>query len=60
MYQFHYAYVLKTFNGVKLLFTDTDSLVMKSKMVMFMISVLKTNTCLISVDIVKIQFIMIV
>ena len=27
MYQFHYDYVLKTFNNVKLLFTDTDSLV---------------------------------
>ena len=27
MYQFHYDYVLKTFNDVKLLFTDTDSLV---------------------------------
>ena len=26
MYQFHYDYVLKTFNDVKLLFTDTDSL----------------------------------
>ena len=27
MYQFHYEYVLNTFNNVKLLFTDTDSLV---------------------------------
>ena len=27
MYQFHYDYVLKTFNDVKLFFTDTDSLV---------------------------------
>ena len=27
MYQFHYDYVLKTFGNVKLLFTDTDSLV---------------------------------
>ena len=27
MYQYHYDYVLKTFNDVKLLFTDTDSLV---------------------------------
>ena len=26
-YKFHYDYVLKTFNAVKLLFTDTDSLV---------------------------------
>ena len=27
MYQYHYDYVLKTFDNVKLLFTDTDSLV---------------------------------
>ena len=27
IYQFHYDYVLKTFDNVKLLFTDTDSLV---------------------------------
>ena len=27
MYQFHYDYVLKTFNNVKLLFTDTDSFI---------------------------------
>ena len=27
MYHSHYYYVLKTFNDVKLLFTDTDSLV---------------------------------
>ena len=27
MYKFHYDYDLKTFNNVKLLFTDTDSLV---------------------------------
>ena len=27
MYQFHYDYILKTFNNKKLLFTDTDSLV---------------------------------
>ena len=27
MYQFHYDYVLKTFNDIKFLFTDTDSLV---------------------------------
>ena len=29
MYQFHYDYVLKAFNGAELLFTDTDSLVYK-------------------------------
>ena len=27
VYQYHYDYVLKTFDNVKLLFTDTDSLV---------------------------------
>ena len=27
MYKFHYDYVLNTFNGAKLLFTDTDKLV---------------------------------
>ena len=31
MYQFHYDYVLKTFDNVKLLFTDTDSLVYEVK-----------------------------
>ena len=31
MYQFHYDYVLKAFNDVKLLFTDTESLVYKIK-----------------------------
>ena len=31
MYQFHYNYVLKTFDNVKLLFTDTDSLVYEIK-----------------------------
>ena len=31
MYQFHYDYVLKTFDSVKLLFTDTDSLVYEIK-----------------------------
>ena len=31
MYQFHYDYVLKTLDDVKLLFTDTDSLVNEIK-----------------------------
>ena len=31
MYQFHYNYVLKTFDHVKLLFTDTDGLVYEIK-----------------------------
>ena len=31
MYQFHYNYVLKTFDNARLLFTDTDSLVYEIK-----------------------------
>ena len=31
MYQFHYDYVLKTFDNVKLLFTEKDSLVYEIK-----------------------------
>ena len=31
MYQFHYDYVIKTFDNVKLSFTDTDSLVYEIK-----------------------------
>ena len=31
IYQFHYDYVLKTFDDIKLLFTDTDSLVYEIK-----------------------------
>ena len=31
MYQFYYDYVIKTFDNVKLLFTDTDSLVYEIK-----------------------------
>ena len=31
MYQFHYDYVLKTFNNAKFLFTDTDNLVYEIK-----------------------------
>ena len=31
MYQLHYDYVLKTFDNVKLLFTDTDSLLYEIK-----------------------------
>ena len=31
MYEFHYYCVLKTFNNVKLLFIDTDSLVYEIK-----------------------------
>ena len=31
MYEFHYDYILKIFNDVKLLFTDTGSLVYEIK-----------------------------
>ena len=31
MYQFHYNYVLKTFDNVKLMLTDTDSFVYEIK-----------------------------
>ena len=31
MYHFHYDYVIKTFDNLKLLFTDTDSLVYETK-----------------------------
>ena len=31
MYQFHYDYVIKTFDNVKLLFIDTDSSVYEIK-----------------------------
>ena len=54
MYKFHYDYVLKTFDKFKLLFADTDSLVYEIK------GVLKKNTCLILVNIVKILFIMMI
>ena len=60
MYQSHYDYVLKTFDNVKLLFTDTDSLVYEIKMEMFMNSVLKIKNCLILVDILKIPFILMI
>ena len=56
MYQFHYDYVLKTFNEAKL-FTDTGSLVYEINVY---ISLLKTSTYLISVDIQKILLIMMV
>ena len=60
MYKFHYDYVLKTFNDLKLLFTDTDSLVMKLRVVIFMNSVLRINTCLILADIEEILCIMMI
>ena len=60
MYQFHYDYVRKTFDNVKLLFTDTDSLVYEKKMEMFMISALKIKNYLILVDMIKIVFIMMI
>ena len=60
MYQYHYDYVLKTFDDIKLLFTDTDSLVDEIKNVMFMNSVLKIKNCLILVDMIKIVFILMI
>ena len=60
MYQYHYDYVLKTFDDIKLLFTDTDSLVDEIKNVMFMNSVLKIKNCLILVDVIKIVFILMI
>ena len=54
MYQFHYDWTLKTFKGVNLLFTDTDSLIYEIRVEMFMIFVIKISTCLVSVDIPKI------
>ena len=61
MYQFHYNYVLKTFNDVKLLFTDTDSLVYEIRGGnVYEQCLIDINTCLILVDIVKIPFIMMI
>ena len=56
MYQFHYDYVLKTFDNIKLLFTDTDSLVYEIKYG----NVLKISTYLTLVDIQKILYIMMI
>ena len=59
MYQFHYDYVLKTSQIVKLL-TDPDSLVYEIKNGIAYNQCFKVNTYFISVDIQKILFIMIV
>ena len=59
VYQFHYDYVLKTFDA-KSLFTDTDSLVYEITGSNAYDQCLKTSTCLILVDTQKIQCIMIV
>ena len=60
VYQFHYDYVLKTFNDAKLLFTDTDSLVYEIKDGNIYEQCFKIKNCLILVDIVKIQCIMMI
>ena len=58
MYRFHYDYVLKNFD-VKLLFTDTDSLIYEIRGGNVYNSVLKIENCLILVDIIKIVFIIV-
>ena len=60
MYQFHYDYVLKTFDNVKLLFTDTDSLVYEIRKANVYHQCFKDflSTYLILVDVQKILFIM--
>ena len=55
MYLFHYDYVLKTSNNVKLLFTDTDSLVWFMKL-----EILKIKNYLILVDMIKKVFIIVI
>ena len=57
MYQFHYDYVLKTFDNVKLLFTDTDSSVYEIQGGNVFEQCFKDNTCLI---LVKSLFIMMI
>ena len=57
MYQFHYDYVLRTSDNVKLLFTDTDSFVYKIKYGNVYNSVLKVKNYLTLVDMIKIVFI---
>ena len=52
MYQFHYDYVLKTFNDVKLLFTDTDSLVYEIRDVSVYVYIQKIQ-CIIMIQIKK-------
>ena len=59
MYHFHYDYVIKTFDNVKLLFTDTDSLVYEIKNGNVYNQCFKDNY-LISVDMIKIVFIMMI
>ena len=54
MYDFHYNFIRKNFDA-ELLFTDTDSLSMKSNQKMPMKNFLSTNTCLILVTIQKIE-----
>ena len=60
MYQFHYDYVIKTFDNVKLLFTDTDSLVYEIKNGNVYDQCFKDKELLILVDMIKIVFIMMI
>ena len=60
MYKFHYDYVLKTFDNVKLLFTDTESLIYEIKGGNVYEQCIKDKHFLIVVDIVKILFIMMI
>ena len=61
MYQFHYDYVLKTFNNANLLFTDTDSLVYKIRGGnLYKHCFLKIENCLTLVDIQKVVFILMI
>ena len=53
MYDFHYRFIIKHFDG-ELLFTKTV-LLMKKNQKMFMKNLLSTSVCLISVTIQKIQ-----
>ena len=60
MYQFYYDYVLKTFNDLKLLFTDTDSLVYEIRGGNVYEQFMNIKIYLILVDMIKIVFIIVI